>query len=562
MNDVERDESAGRAPGFTSAEIDETFVPQIAPGLESVRVGDELVVLDNRHLAQVLSPLGAAIWSRLDGTISLGEIAWRLTDEGAAGAVADEVVAFVRQLGSLGLLAGVTPGGTSEIHLEPIPDPQVGDEFPPFSARDLNGVLRDSRDLLGGELLLINWNSHCGFCAGIATSLGELEAPLADAGTTMILIATGDAESNASLLERSGITSSVLIVEDSLPFGSVGTPSAVALDASGRIRLPPAHGAGAVLDLVRTAAGLESEPDGPDRGDGPRYLFERHSVCAPVPGGDGDRQWAGSQVFRIAGHHVGIRGDGDATLEVLGALFAGARVDDPRAGHSFSVALPDIAHGRYHRANAGWNLLVQPGRTDLRSRDPARVLQGLLARVREAIDDPASPCREGRARVNAIPVRTPEGGIGLIPANFYAFGPRLQPLLARKGLALVDCRFPQIELRTAEVVIPAPNIEVDERVLSAVAADRDLGRGELPAVLPGTYPLIGCCFLFPGPSSVVPLSAAQAAAAAISIVATPGTTAERLVELARLFERIPADGIWYFSDTEAIDLVAQVLSVS
>ncbi len=564
MSNTEADAPAGpHSDPLATAEIDETFVPRVAHGLESVSVSDELVILDGRHVAQVLSPLGAAIWSRVDGRTSVGDIASRLGGEGVARPESAEVVTFVRQLGSLGLLAGVTPDEVaSEIHFEPIPDLEVGDEFPAFSARELNGVLLDSQELLGVDLLLINWNPHCGFCGGIATSLGELEGPLADAGTTMVFVATGDAQSNARLLDRSGATSSVVIAEESLPFGSVGTPSAVLLDASGRIAHPPAHGAGAVLDLVRVAAGLEAEPDVPDHDDGPRYLFERHSVCAPALGGGDDRRWMGSHVFRIAGHHVGVRIDSDATLEVLDAFFVGARVDDPRAGHSFSVALPDVANGRYRRAKVGWNLLVQPGRTDLRSRDPARVLEGLLARVRETIEGPASPCGAGRARVNAIPVLTPDGGIGLIPANFYAFGPRLQPLLARKGLALVDRRFPQIDLRTAEVVVPDPMVEVDARVLSAVAADRKLGQCERPAVPSGTYPLVGCCFVFPGPSSVVPLSPAQAAAAALSIAATPGTTAERLVELAQLFERVPADGIWYYSDVEAIDLVAQVLSAS
>jgi hypothetical protein len=76
----------------------------------------------------------------------------------------------------------------------------------------------------------------------------------------------------------------------------------------------------------------------------------------------------------------------ETTAATLDRLFPGARVTDPRAGHSFSVALytPEVpSHGRVGR---GLNLLIQPGRTPTRSRDPARILRALLFELHDQLN--------------------------------------------------------------------------------------------------------------------------------------------------------------------------------
>ncbi len=164
---------------------------------------------------------------------------------------------------------------------------------------------------------------------------------------------------------------------------------------------------------------------------------------------------------------------------------------------------------------------------------------------------------EDRLRVNAIAVQVGSGA-GLIPMNFHAFAPRLQSLLARRGVALADAPGAEIDLTTAELVIPQPAVDHDASVLDRVTVPASSG-GELPAVLPGRYPLIGWCVIQPGEQTFVPLSPAQAAAATVSSLVEADDPVQRLGQLGDLFTGVPAYGLWYYSDTEVADLVARAL---
>jgi len=63
----------------------------------------------------------------------------------------------------------------------------------------------------------------------------------------------------------------------------------------------------------------------------------------------------------------------------------------------------------------------------------------------------------------------------------------------------------------------------------------------------------------PGEQSFVPLSPAQAAAATVSSLVEADDPVERLVQLGGLFSRVPAFGLWNYSDTKVTDFVATAL---
>ena len=549
-----------RASTVRPEDIDERFVPSAVEHLSSVHVGDELV---GWRAAQVLNISAASIWSRFDGVASLADIAAGLNDDLGAPfvTVLQDVVFFTRQLAQLGLLDSVDPvSDHRNVRLEPVPEVDLGDQVEDFTARDLDEARRSLSELLDREVLLVNWNPHCGYCVGIANTLGALAEPLGAAGVRLVLVASGDPAANRRVVESAGLVASPVLLPDSDgPFGTTGTPSAYHLDHSGRITSPPAYGNGNVVSLAESLAGIDSRDDRSP--SAPRYLFDRYGVCAPGTGVTPGVTWTETRVYRLAGHHVGVRVDSDATAGVLDHLFAWRRVEDPRAGYSFSVALPSMAlpsvprpGGSGRPTGHGLNLLAQPTRTTIRSRDPARILRALLSDIHGRTIG-AAPA-DGRRRVNAIAVSVADRGVGLIPIDFNAFAPRLQPLLAQRGLALADVRFPEIDLATGEVVLPAPSIEHDPAVLDVVGVAGALGTAERPAVLPGRYPLIGWCVIHPGDWETVALSPAQAAAATVSFVLDADDPRATVRELGELFTRIPAYGLWYHSDTHMADLVA------
>lgn len=301
-----------------------------------------------------------------------------------------------------------------------------------------------------------------------------------------------------------------------------------------------------------------------------RYLLDRGAMCAPGAGESAPVTWAGTRVYRIGKHHVGIRHDTESTADVLDRLFAGRRVDDPRAGHSFSVALGPMIERfdqsaldavRPDRRPRGLSMLVENGRPPVRSRHPARVLRALLWRLDDEIGD--TECPEGHIRANAIAVVS-DRSAALLPVNFHAFAPRLQPLLAKAGFALADVARPEIDLTTAELMIREPTVGhehlvMDDPALTAGVQSEALTSIEQPPVLPGRYPLIGWCAITPGEQPVVHHSPASAAAAVMSTVEGAIDPAARLVQLADLFTRIPGYGLWYHSEADLVAAISTAL---
>ena len=107
--------------------------------------------------------------------------------------------------------------------------------------------------VLDGPTALLFWNPGCGFCNRMLDDLKALEANPPAGAPKLVLVSTGDAERNRA----QGIQSTMLLDQSfsvGRQFGASGTPSAVLVDADGRVASNVAVGAPAVLELAGQAA--------------------------------------------------------------------------------------------------------------------------------------------------------------------------------------------------------------------------------------------------------------------------------------------------------------------
>jgi len=94
--------------------IDETFVPQVRSGLALAELDGEAVLLDEAHgLVHALNATATLVWSRCDGSASLGEIVSELTASfgGDQRAVQKDVMAVADILVRRGLVEHRPPSG-------------------------------------------------------------------------------------------------------------------------------------------------------------------------------------------------------------------------------------------------------------------------------------------------------------------------------------------------------------------------------------------------------------------------------------------------------------------
>lgn len=128
---------------------------------------------------------------------------------------------------------------------------KVGELAPRFAIPDLRGNELSLDELLGQETLLLFWNPGCGYCKAMADDLKRWEAKPGKHASHLIFISTG--EEAAVKEESKGFQSLFLhdLDSDVMPmFGANGTPSAVLLDAEGRITSSLAVGEKNILALL------------------------------------------------------------------------------------------------------------------------------------------------------------------------------------------------------------------------------------------------------------------------------------------------------------------------
>jgi peroxiredoxin/uncharacterized membrane protein YphA (DoxX/SURF4 family) len=128
--------------------------------------------------------------------------------------------------------------------------PPPGSPAPAVSLPDLNGKTVELARLRGNETMLLFWNPSCGFCARMLDDLKAWEQSAPKGAPRIVLVSTGTADQNRAM----GLSSTVLLDSGFTVgprFGARGTPSAVLVDARGRIASGVAVGSVAALKLIR-----------------------------------------------------------------------------------------------------------------------------------------------------------------------------------------------------------------------------------------------------------------------------------------------------------------------
>lgn len=199
-----------------------------------------VLLQENREVAQAYqaSATPSAVLVRPDGAIGSPLVM-------GAEAIRSLVIQTVNPAASAlprPVLSGATNGSGNGLGLlrAPIPDLQV---------TTLEGEQASLVSLKGEPTALLFWNPGCGYCARMLDDLKEAEANASEGAPRIVLISTGDPEQNRAM----GLQSMILLDQGfsvSRAFGASGTPSAVLIDADGRVASTVAVGAPAVLSLV------------------------------------------------------------------------------------------------------------------------------------------------------------------------------------------------------------------------------------------------------------------------------------------------------------------------
>jgi len=137
------------------------------------------------------------------------------------------------------------------------PSLPVGSPAPAFTLPDLKGRTIDLAALHGQATVLLFWNVACGFCQRMMPQLLEWEKMKLSSTPRLVLVSSSSREANAQM----GLRSTILIDERFATgnmYGASGTPSAVLIDANGKIASGVVVGAPGVLDLL---GGDKSKPE-------------------------------------------------------------------------------------------------------------------------------------------------------------------------------------------------------------------------------------------------------------------------------------------------------------
>ncbi len=125
----------------------------------------------------------------------------------------------------------------------------VGDAAPHFRLPDLSGRMIDSSSFKGRDSLVIFWNPNCGFCTKMLPDLRLWEERHAAEVPALLLISSGSVAENRALAMQATI-----LLDQQFTTGAAfrvrGTPSAVLVDASGKIASGVAVGAPAIFTLA------------------------------------------------------------------------------------------------------------------------------------------------------------------------------------------------------------------------------------------------------------------------------------------------------------------------
>jgi peroxiredoxin/uncharacterized membrane protein YphA (DoxX/SURF4 family) len=126
---------------------------------------------------------------------------------------------------------------------------EIGEPAPELKLADLEGTTVELEDFRGHETLVLFWNPGCGFCRQMLPEIKHWEENRPEGAPTPLFVSAGTEETNRDMK----LSSKVVLDQHfaaGRAFGASGTPSAVLVDAEGRIASEVAVGAPAVLGLA------------------------------------------------------------------------------------------------------------------------------------------------------------------------------------------------------------------------------------------------------------------------------------------------------------------------
>jgi peroxiredoxin len=126
---------------------------------------------------------------------------------------------------------------------------KVGEEAPEVKLPDLQGNTVELVHFRGEQTLVLFWNPGCGFCQQMLSELREWEQNPPEEAPKVLVVSAGTEEAN----REQGLSSTVVVDQNfatGRAFGASGTPSAVLVDAQGKVASDIVVGAPAVLELA------------------------------------------------------------------------------------------------------------------------------------------------------------------------------------------------------------------------------------------------------------------------------------------------------------------------
>jgi thiol-disulfide isomerase/thioredoxin len=193
------------------------------------------------------------------------------------------------------------------------PEPPAGlsivDPAPDYSLPDLSGDLVHLSDFRGRPTLVLFWSPSCCYCQRMLPHLLVWEAQPPKEAPRLLVVSTGSVTDNQAQGLRSPVVLEQTERSSGRMFGATGTPTAVLVDAEGRIASEQAIGAPTIFALA-TPQPAQAEmhrfgrPDGVKQGVIPRWELMKPSlsylICAT--------ERTGSYLFCDALRATGIAG--------------------------------------------------------------------------------------------------------------------------------------------------------------------------------------------------------------------------------------------------------------
>jgi thiol-disulfide isomerase/thioredoxin len=140
--------------------------------------------------------------------------------------------------------------------------PKVGEPAPEVTLPDLEGQTVELEDFRGEVTMVLFWNPGCGFCQQMLPDLKAWEEDPPGGAPKLLVVSAGTEEAN----REQGLTSTMVLDQQFTAgrvFGAIGTPSAVLVDAEGRIASEVAVGAPGGPRLSRSKPSrIVASPDG------------------------------------------------------------------------------------------------------------------------------------------------------------------------------------------------------------------------------------------------------------------------------------------------------------